>query len=145
MQTQLPGRSYAAYFDDITATLTRDISTDPAHMSLTQKIVNRALLKDAPEMTLFTVGQVKLSVINHTDQKITFSATRDLLINGQSISTFTEDDCHVIAYHLENQPLMICFEQKDILAPLPGRRFHTFFKWDRIDSNTQGGTEPAFL
>jgi hypothetical protein len=125
--------------------LMSEISTDPTYITLTQKIAKRALLKATPEATLFTIGQTKLSVVNHTDQKITFNASRKLLINEQSISTFTEDDCQIIAYHLEAQPLMICFEQKDILAPFPGNRFYSHLTWNRVDDNTPKVLpEPSF-
>lgn len=44
----------------------------------------------------------RLTVLNYTDQKITFDIRRNFRINGKIFATFTPDDCQTIAYYLKD-------------------------------------------
>lgn len=90
------------------------------------------LFKEKPEIIKVNIGKSKFTILNHTDQNISIDPSLTLTVNGCPINRFRRHS-HIIAYHLENHPELICFEQKLVSSSEPGPRFYTRLSWGHMN------------
>lgn len=89
--------------------------TDSLNM-VSKQVLRGASLKANPEMTEFQCDGCKITVVNHTSNQIHLTPQRELFVNGELFTDFTQDDCQIIAYSLEGIPELLCIEQKDVAS-----------------------------
>jgi hypothetical protein len=100
----------------------RHFLIDNSLIDLLKEIPIEATLKPDVEVTVQHVCKVKFTIMNHTNQSISIGTGINLLIDNISVRSFPSNIqfCHIIAYHLEDQPEMICVNfkcEKDKYVP----------------------------
>lgn len=89
--------------------------------AILEKLPKEAVLVKRPSYTSYQARgnsweegkNVRLTVINHTSQHISFDVTCGLRINGRFIGKFPEEDSHIMAFNLTGHTDFICLIGKD--------------------------------
>src|ERR1700722_14869677 len=95
-----------------------ELANDSSFKILSSSVAKEALLKTNPSIAVFVLDERKFTIVNHTDQCISILKCW-LCINEIAISKISNDDCQIIAYHLEDHPEIICFDEKKISDSKP--------------------------
>jgi hypothetical protein len=111
-----------------TALTLTELANDSSFKILSSSVAKEALLKTNPSIAVFVLDERKFTIVNHTDQCISILKCW-LCINEIAISKISNDDCQIIAYHLEDHPEIICFDEKKISDSKPNLRICTELTW----------------
>jgi hypothetical protein len=83
-------------------------------------VAPQALLDRPLQTTDFPLMNKRVRLLNYTDANLKFVDHR-LYLDKKFLTTFTTEDCHMVAYHVQGHPDVICIDVKDdpIQEPIP--------------------------
>ncbi len=102
------------------------LKKDASLKILTELIPLEADLIPNPTIIQFLrrLNTCRLTLLNHTKHEIEMDIFRQLFIDKSYIGTLNSiNDCRIIAYHIQNERSIICFEKMDGINP-PERFYH---------------------
>lgn len=105
------------------------------HFQVLLKFISPAAeLTNTPSLLEFCFKEIKLKILNYTQVKLSFIFKDKLYLiaNKNPVASIAEENCHLVAYHVKESPL-ICIDSKKNHMDLPKDRLFISSQGERCE------------